>query len=54
MNFIVTYADGALAPLKIDQWALERGDHVARTIAREQQEDGTPRAGQIVSVRRLK
>ena len=53
VKFIVTYLDGAIAPLNIDQWSLTRGDHVVPTIAREQQEEGKLRPGVIISVRRL-
>ena len=54
VNFIVTFDDGAVAPLGIDEWSLRSGDHVVRTMAREQQEDGKLRPGAIASVRRLK
>ena len=50
--FIVRYKGGYSALMYIDRWALESGEHVARTIARERQGDGSLPAGEIESLRR--
>jgi hypothetical protein len=52
--FIVNFADGVSAIIRVYETDLRSGDHVVRIIAREQQEDGRLRKGKIVGISRFK
>ena len=52
IKFVVEYVDGSHAIITIDRHALDRGDQVAKIIAREQQVLGQIPKGEIASVRR--
>lgn len=53
VTFEVLFEDGATAWIAIDQFTLRRGDHVARTIAREWQQGGRIPDKPIAAVKRL-
>ena len=48
--FIAEYRDGSVARFEIDPWTLRNGHWVARIIARERQEQGSLKPGEIVRV----
>jgi hypothetical protein len=50
ITFIAEYEGGSKVPFQIDPWTLERGDHVAHTVAREKQEEGFLKPGEIAMV----
>lgn len=52
VRFIAEYDDGTTATFIVDCWTLQSGDHASRTVAREQQIDGTLKPGTIVYVYR--
>ena len=52
--FAVNYEDGRTAYITIKPQALEPGDHLARTIARERQAKGEIPDGEIASVKRVR
>ena len=50
VTFIAEYRDGSVARFDIDPWTLRNGHWVARIIARERQEQGSLKPGEIVRV----
>jgi hypothetical protein len=52
--FAVNYYDGQTAYITISPKALEPGDHVARTVARERQAKGEIPGGEIASMKRVR
>ncbi len=52
--FAVNYRDGRTAYITIKPKALESGDHVSRSVARQQQEKGEIPEGEIASVKRVR
>ena len=50
VTFIAEYRDGSVARFEIDPWTLRNGHWVARIIARERQEQGSLKPGEIVRV----
>ena len=52
--FAVNYEDGRTAYITIKPKALEAGDHVSRSVARERQERGEIPEGEIASVKRVR
>jgi hypothetical protein len=54
IRFEVKFEDGSVSHIQISSWDLQNGDHVARIIAREHQDRGELRPGNIVSVRRVR
>ena len=52
--FAVNYEDGRTAYITIKPKALESGDHVGRSVARERQEKGEIPEGEIASVKRVR
>ena len=48
VTFIAEYRDGSVARFDIDPWTLRNGHWVARIIARERQEQGSLKPGEIV------
>ena len=52
--FAVNYEDGRTAYITIKPKALESGDHVSRSVARERQERGEIPEGEIASVKRVR
>ena len=52
--FAVNYEDGRTAYITIKPKALESGDHVSRSVARERQAKGEIPQGEIASVKRVR
>ena len=52
--FAVNYVDGRTAYIMISPKALEPGDHLARTVARERQAKGEIPDGEIKGVKRVR
>jgi hypothetical protein len=52
IEFLAEYEDGRSHHFWIDRWTLNRGDHVAKIVAREQQGKGKLPRGNIVRVKR--
>ena len=52
--FAVNYEDGRTAYITIKPKALESGDHVSRSVARERQAKGEIPEGEIASVKRVR
>jgi len=50
VTFVAEYRDGSVARFDIDPWTLRNGHWVARIIARERQEEGSLKPGEIVRV----
>ena len=50
VTFVAEYRDGTFAHFDIDPWTLRGGNWVARIIARERQQDGSLKPGEIIRV----